>query len=85
MTGWVRNSTSRTFSYTPQVLATLHCAAVVGLDVLSAANDGEGHGDAEETSVFGALLVVCLDRRSIDADALRADGITNLMVGGLAK
>ena len=63
---------------TPEILTTLDGATIVGLDVFGTANDGEGHGGGEETGVLGTLLVVGLDWRSIDPDALGTNDIANL-------
>lgn len=58
------------FGNAPGVLATLDDAAVTGLNVLLGADDGEGHGDHQAAGVLGSSLVILLDGRLVDLDAL---------------
>lgn len=78
MLGWiVREQETRTLGHAPEVFAALDDAAVGGLDVLRGADDGEGDGVLEDARVVGAL-VVRLDRRGVDADALGSNDLPNL-------
>lgn len=57
-------------SYTPRVLSALDSAAVVRLDILLRANDGERHGGDEAAGVVKSCLVIILKRGLVDLDAL---------------
>ena len=65
---------------TPGVLATLDHTAIVGLDVLLGTDDGEGHGGHQAAGVAGGVLVVLLDGRSVDFDALGLNDSANLSI-----
>lgn len=71
-------SGSNTFCNTPDILSTLDNAAVGRLDILSRPYDGEGNGIDQDTSVLSASLVIGLNRRGIDTDALSRNNVTNL-------
>lgn len=63
---------------TPRVLAALDGAAIVGLNVLLGANDGEGHGVDEAVGVGHSGGIVVLERRLVDLDALSINNLANL-------
>ena len=67
-----------TFSHSPEVLATLDGAAIGGVDVLGGPDDGEGHRGREEAGVFGVLLIIGLDGRGVDSDALGGNNVSDL-------
>lgn len=64
---------------TPGVLTTLDNTAVVGLDVLLGTDNGERHGSHEAAGVGSGVLVVLLDGRGVDLDALGLNDSANLM------
>jgi hypothetical protein len=61
------------FSNTPGVLATLDDAAIRGLDIFLGADDGERHGVHESAGVLGSGLVIFLNGRLVDLNALGFD------------
>jgi hypothetical protein len=62
----------------PRVLSALHDAAVRGLHILLAADDGERHGGHQAAGVLGSGLIILLDRGLVDLDALSLDNGANL-------
>lgn len=74
------------FGDAPSVLAALDGAAIVGLDVLLRANDGEWHGGDEAAGMLETWLVVLLERWLVDLDALGFDDgayLDKISLGGL--
>lgn len=63
---------------TPRILATLYDLALVVLDVLFRANDGEWHGSRQTTGMGGGVFVIFLNGWLIDLDTLRGNNGTNL-------
>jgi hypothetical protein len=64
---------------TPGVLAALDGAAVVGLNVLLGANNGERHGVDESAGVLHGGGIVVLERWGVDLDALGVDDLAHLI------
>ena len=60
-------------SDTPAVLTALDSPAVRSRDVALAADDREGHGLDEGTSVLKTSIVILLERGSVDLDVLGVD------------
>jgi hypothetical protein len=65
---------------TPGILATLNDTAIVGLDILLRTNDGERHSSHQAAGVGGGVLIILLNRRGVDLDALGLDNSANLVV-----
>ena len=65
-------------SNTPSVLTSLHDAPVVGLDILLGTDDREGHSSHQATGVGGGMLIILLNGRSVDLNALSFDNSTDL-------
>lgn len=63
---------------TPGVLATLDDTAVVGLDVLLGTDNGERHSSHQAAGVGSGVLVILLDRRGVDLDALGLNDTADL-------
>lgn len=55
---------------TPSVLTTLDNTTIVGLDILLGTDDGERHGSHKAAGVGSSVLVVLLDGRGVNLDAL---------------
>lgn len=68
------------FRNTPEVFTSLNNTAIESGHILRATDDAERHGGGENTSVFRALLIVGLNWRGIDTDALGVDDITNALL-----
>lgn len=68
------------FRDTPRVLSALHDATVGRLDILLAANDGEGHSLHELLRMLGGCLVVFLNWWLVDLDALCFNDIPDAML-----
>lgn len=66
------------FGDTPRVLATLDNAAVAGLDVLLGSDDSERHGGHQTAGMLGGGLIVLLNWRLVDLDALGLDDSSDL-------
>ena len=71
-----KKDAERTFSNTPDVLASFDDAAVRGTNVLCGTDDREWDGAEQHVSVLSVLLVV--QRGRIDADALCIDDLPDL-------
>lgn len=70
-----------TFCYTPEVLAALDSPSVAGGHVFGRADDRERHGLCETANVLdGGVIIIGVDGRSIDADALRVDNLANALL-----
>lgn len=69
---------SRTLGNTPKVFPSLDNTAVSGGDIFSRSNDGEGHGIEKNTSIFGSGLIIGIDRRLVNANALSSNHLANL-------
>jgi len=70
-----------TFSYTPEVLAALDGPSITSDHVFGGADDREGHGLRETANVLdGGLIIVGVNGRSVDADALSVDNFTNALL-----
>jgi len=70
-----------TFSYTPEVIATLDGPSVASDYVLSGADDRERHGLRETANVLdGGVIIIGVNRRSVDADTLSVDNFTNALL-----
>ena len=69
--------------HTPGILTTFDGAAVAGLDISFGANDAEGHGGDEGTSMLQAGFVIFLKRWLVDLDALGFDDSTDLFSSAL--
>jgi hypothetical protein len=67
---------------TPSILTTLDDTAVVGLDILFGTNDGERHSSHQAAGVGGGVLIVLLNWRGVDLNALGLDNGANLVVSG---
>ena len=65
-------------SDTPGILTALDGAAVVGLNVLLGANDGERHSVDQAVSVRHGGSIVVLERGLVDLDALSINDLANL-------
>ena len=76
--GTLKQRIEHTLSNTPEIFSSLYNAAIWGLNVLRAANDGERHCVCENASVLRARLVFGVNGRLIDADALSNDDLPNL-------
>jgi hypothetical protein len=68
------------FRNTPRVLSAFHDAAVGRLDILLAADDGEGHSLHELLRVLSGSLVILLDWRLVDLDALCLDDVPDAVL-----
>ena len=68
----------RTLGNTPQVLTTLDHPAVGRGYVLRGTNDGKRHRGDKDAGVLGRSLIIGVDGRLVDTDALRCDHFTNL-------
>lgn len=66
--------------HTPKVVTSLDGPAIASLHVLRRANDGEGHSAHERLCMLCAGLVVDLDGRRVDADALRVDDFADALL-----
>lgn len=67
-------------SNTPGILATLDVAVVGGRDVALGTDNGEGHGGDQAAGVLETGLVVLLERRLVDLDALCVDNVPDLQI-----
>lgn len=67
------------FGNTPSVLTTLNDPVVGSLDVLLGSDNSERHGSREGARVSSGMLIVLLDGRGVDLDALGLDDSTNLI------
>ena len=67
-----------TFCDSPKVLPTLDNTTVSGSDIFGGSNDRERHGIEKYSSVFSSGLVIGIDGRLVDADALSSDHFANL-------
>ena len=67
-----------TFSDTPEVLAALHDAAVGGLDVLSRADDREGHSLGKDASVLCTSLIIHFNGWLVDTNILSGNNVPDL-------
>ena len=66
------------FGNTPSVLTTLDNTAIVGLDILLGTDHGERHGSHQAAGVGSGVLVILLDRRGVDLDALGLNDTADL-------
>ena len=64
-------------SNTPEVFTSLDNSTVRSLDILRRADDGEGNGIGQHTSVFNGSLVIDFHGRLIDTNALGSNNVTN--------
>lgn len=70
-----------TFGYTPEVLATLDGPSVASNHVLGGADNRERHGLREASNVLdGGVIIIGVNRRSVDADTLSVDDFTNALL-----
>lgn len=67
-------------SNTPGILATLDDTTIVGLDILLGTNDGERHSSHQAAGVGSGVLIILLNWRGVDLDALGLDNGANLVV-----
>jgi hypothetical protein len=65
-------------SNTPRVLTSLYNAAIAGLDILLGSDNSERHSSHKATRVLGGGLVILLDRRLVDLDALGLNDSSDL-------
>ena len=72
-------------SDTPGVLTALDGAAIVGLNILLRANNGEGHGVDQAVSVGHGGGIVVLKRRLVELDALSFKHLANLWNVSVAR
>ena len=70
----------RTFGNSPKVFTALDSTTIGSLDVLSATNDREGNSIRKDTSVLCARLIVVVNGRLIDTDALHLNNFTDLII-----
>lgn len=68
----------QTFSYTPEILATLDDPAVYCFNILCRSNDGEWDGLREHTPMVGVRICISLDWGLVDANNLSSNNLTNL-------
>jgi len=77
----LRSAYKLTFSYTPEVLATLDGPSVTGDDVFGRPDNRERHGLRETANVLdGGIIIIRVNGRSVDADALSVDDFTNALL-----
>jgi hypothetical protein len=66
------------FSNTPRILTSFYLATVRRNDILSGANDGEGHGGHNVDIALGGCFVITLDGRRVALDILSQNNVSDL-------
>jgi len=76
-----RSRCKSTFSYAPEVLATLDGPSVASGHVLGGADNRERHGLRETANMLdGSIIIIGVNGRSVNADALGMDNFTNALL-----
>jgi len=73
-----KEGTGHTFCNSPKVFPSLDNAAIRGGNIFGRSYDGERHGVEKYSSVFSSSLVIGINGRLVNADALSGDHLANL-------
>lgn len=67
-----------TLGNSPEVFTSLDNATIGSIDIFGGSNDRERHSVEKHSGIFSSSLVIGINGRLINADALSGNNLTNL-------